>query len=290
MMDVRRQRQYAIARRVRLVAGTSLADRIARVLPDIYAITPLHEFPRRMLPLILGIVGGDKCCYHAIEVATGDYRVLAMPHHHALNDLHDARVAYMYQHPVLGHFIRCDRPDGRMISDFLSTSEYHHLPLYGEFFKHLDVEDQLMVGISSACSGYLTGISVERGYPGFSSEDRRTLDALQPHLATAHANAIRYSQALRSIVPDLHGPARRLDRLTMRQLEILESLAAGRSNAQIAAALDLSPGTVRKHLEHILRRLGVTTRTAAAVAFVAGSQPRTEEQWTASVPSFVKLH
>jgi len=250
---------------------------------------PLEEFPGRILPLILGIVGGDKCCYHSIEVETGDYRVLAMPHHHALNDLHDARRAYMHQHPVLTHFIRCDRPEGRMISDFLSISEYHRLPLYGEFFKYLDVQDQLMVGISSASSGYLSGISVERGHPGFASEDRRLLDVLRPHLATAHANAVRYSHALRSVVPDLQDPARRLERLTTRQLEILESLAAGRSNVQIAAALDLSPGTVRKHLEHILRRLGVTTRTAAAVAFVAGSQPRTEERWTALVPSFVDL-
>jgi len=40
---------------------------------------------------------------------------------------------------------------------------------------------------------------------------------------------------------------------------------------------------VRKHLEHILRRLGVSTRTAAAVAFVSGGRPRTEEWWTGSV-------
>jgi DNA-binding CsgD family transcriptional regulator len=176
-----------------------------------------------------------------------------------------------------------------MISDFLSISEYHRLPLYGEFFRHLDVEDQLLVGVSLASSGYLAGFSVERGYPGFAPEDRRIFDALQPHLATAYANALCYSRALRSVVPGLQDPARRLHRLTTRQLQILESLAAGRSNIQIAAALDLSPGTVRKHLEHILRRLGVTTRTAAAVAFVAGSGRRSEELWTASVPSLVNL-
>lgn len=289
MMDVRRKRQYAITRNVLVVAATSLANRLAKALPDIYAIAPLEELPRRMLPLILGIVGGDKSCYHVVEVATGNLRVLASPHHEALDELHEERRAYMHQHPLLAHFTRCDRLEGRTISDFLSTSEYHRLPLYGEFFRHLGVEDQLLVGVSSAASGYLAGFSVERGYPGFSSEDRRIFDALQPHLATAHANAVCYSRALRSVVPGLQDTARRLDRLTTRQLEILESLAAGRSNIQIAAALDLSAGTVRKHLEHILRRLGVTTRTAAAVAFVAGSRPRTEERWTGSVPSLVNL-
>ena len=60
MMDVRRKRQYAITRNVLVVAATSLANRLAKALPDIYAIAPLEELPRRMLPLILGIVGGDK--------------------------------------------------------------------------------------------------------------------------------------------------------------------------------------------------------------------------------------
>jgi DNA-binding CsgD family transcriptional regulator len=274
---------------VPVVAATSLADRLAKVLPEIYAITPLEEFPRRMLPLILGIVGGDKSCYHVVEVATGDLRVIAMPHHEALDELDEARVAYMHQHPLLAHFTRCDRLEGRMISDFLSISEYHSLPLYGEFFRHLDVEDQLLVGVSLASSGYLAGFSVERGYPGFAPEDRHIFDALQPHLATTYANARCYSRALRSVVPALQDPARRLHRLTTRQFQILESLATGRSNIQIAAALDLSPGTVRKHLEHILRRLEVTTRTAAAVAFVAGSRQGREEWWTASVPSLVNL-
>ena len=94
-----------------------------------------------------------------------------------------------------------DSRDGR--SRTSSTSKYHRLPLYGEFFRHLGVEDQLLVGVSSAASGYLAGFSVERGYPGFSSEDRRIFDALQPHLATAHANAVCYSRALRSVVPGL---------------------------------------------------------------------------------------
>ena len=271
------------------MAGASLADRLEDVLPEIYALTPLEEFPRRMLPLILQVLGGDKACYHLLEVATGDLRVLAIPRPEAMDELGDARRAYMHQHPLLAHFMQSDQLEGRMISDFLPTPEYHRLPLYGEFFRYIDVEDQLLVGVSRASTGYLAGFSVERGCPGFTAEDRQLFDTLQPHLATAHANAALYSRALRSFGAEPTGPAQRLDLLTTRQLEILECLAAGSSNTQIAAALDLSPGTVRKHLEHILRRLGVTTRTAAAVAFVAGSRPSTEEWWTASVPFVVNF-
>ena len=53
--------------------------------------------------------------------------------------------------------------------------------------------------------------------------------------------------------------------LTAREREILALVAAGKTNAEIAAVLAISPRTVQKHLEHIFQKLGVETRTAAAV-------------------------
>jgi DNA-binding NarL/FixJ family response regulator len=51
--------------------------------------------------------------------------------------------------------------------------------------------------------------------------------------------------------------------LTDRELEILELIARGMSNAEAARALGLSPGTVRTHLEHIYAKLDVSNRTEA---------------------------
>ena len=56
----------------------------------------------------------------------------------------------------------------------------------------------------------------------------------------------------------------RLDRLTLRQRMILEHIARGQTDAEIAADLRIAPATVNKHLEQIYARLGVHTRTAAA--------------------------
>ena len=47
---------------------------------------------------------------------------------------------------------------------------------------------------------------------------------------------------------------------------MLLEVAAGLSNAEIAQALFIAPSTVRKHLEHAFRKLGVTNRLAAVVA------------------------
>jgi predicted ATPase/DNA-binding CsgD family transcriptional regulator len=60
-------------------------------------------------------------------------------------------------------------------------------------------------------------------------------------------------------------PASELDRvlLSKRELEVLKQLAAGRSNADIAERLFLSPGTVRNHVSNILTKLAVRSRTEA---------------------------
>jgi predicted ATPase/DNA-binding CsgD family transcriptional regulator len=52
--------------------------------------------------------------------------------------------------------------------------------------------------------------------------------------------------------------------LTQRELEVLRLLTAGKSNQAIAVELVLSTRTVSRHLESIFRKLGVTSRTAAA--------------------------
>jgi DNA-binding CsgD family transcriptional regulator len=54
--------------------------------------------------------------------------------------------------------------------------------------------------------------------------------------------------------------------LTAREREIVDQLAQGRSNAEIAELLTIAPTTVRKHLENIYAKLGVRTRTAAVAA------------------------
>ena len=53
--------------------------------------------------------------------------------------------------------------------------------------------------------------------------------------------------------------------LTPRELEVLALLATGRTNRQIATELHLSLSTVKRHVEHIIAKLGVSDRTQAAV-------------------------
>lgn len=57
------------------------------------------------------------------------------------------------------------------------------------------------------------------------------------------------------------------DLLTPRELEVLEMLAHGARNRDIAAGLVLSPSTVKVHVRHIFEKLGVRTRAQAVARF-----------------------
>jgi len=62
-------------------------------------------------------------------------------------------------------------------------------------------------------------------------------------------------------------------RLTPRESDVLAWLGKGKTNRDIADILGMSPRTVNKHLEHIFVKLGVETRSAAAVLASAMQSP-----------------
>jgi DNA-binding CsgD family transcriptional regulator len=63
--------------------------------------------------------------------------------------------------------------------------------------------------------------------------------------------------------------------LTSREREVLEFLRTGATNAQIAAGLGVSEGTVKSHVRQLFRKLGVTTRAAAVAKTIrADDKPR----------------
>jgi len=81
--------------------------------------------------------------------------------------------------------------------------------------------------------------------------------------------------ASQAFLPPLRGSvldqaAGSLGSLSAREGQVLHALAQGLSNKEIGAALRLSVGTVKTHLRHIFRKLGVSDRTSAAVAVLRG--------------------
>ncbi|APH43562.1 DNA-binding response regulator [Microbacterium sp. 1.5R] len=105
--------------------------------------------------------------------------------------------------------------------------------------------------------------AVEAGASGYLLKDA------PPHELTA---AVRAAAAGESALAPVIA-SRLLDRmraprvsLSSREIEVLERVAAGRSNSEVADELFVSETTVKSHLAHIFSKLDVTSRTAAVSA------------------------
>jgi DNA-binding CsgD family transcriptional regulator len=94
----------------------------------------------------------------------------------------------------------------------------------------------------------------------FGDRERGLLELLRPFLS-----ALRERADSRKATAGAN-----LDSLTDRETEILQLVARGKTNREIAELTVVSTHTVRKHLENIFAKLGVRTRTAAAAAFFGG--------------------
>ena len=79
---------------------------------------------------------------------------------------------------------------------------------------------------------------------------------ISDRLAEVLASALRKTQKHSANV---------LDTLTSRELEILKLIAKGMSNKLIARELDISDGTVKVHVKHVLKKMNLRSRVEAAV-------------------------
>ena len=116
----------------------------------------------------------------------------------------------------------------------------------------------------------------------FSGRDRALLRVLRAPLIAALARARSRQQAGQAPaaaaaggLPDPPGPPGSPGPpgppgLTDRETTILRLVATGRTNSAIAHHLQLSPRTVAKHLEHVYRKLGVSSRAAAVARLTMG--------------------
>lgn len=98
-----------------------------------------------------------------------------------------------------------------------------------------------------------------------SRDDQRLVVRFLPRSTTGDPPVLLLDERRPALSPD----ALRALGLTRREGEVLRGAAGGASNAQIAGVLKLSPGTVKKHLEHIYGKLGVSSRGAAVARALA---------------------
>ncbi|WAL66794.1 helix-turn-helix transcriptional regulator [Amycolatopsis cynarae] len=250
----------------------STVARAVSVVDVLGELTTPGEFPV-VLPALHRLIPGDTVVWSTIGLDRTDVRYRDFPPR-ALDEARcEVFASLLHEHPLITHFRRTGDPRALRISDFVSTAEFHRLALYREFFRAIGVERQLAVTIAPP-EGVLSVVAFNRAGGDFTDVERDLLTLLREPMAAALRRARRREHA--SLV--LAGP---LHELTGRERQVIELVALGRTNAGIARALQVSPRTVAKHLEHIYHKLRVTNRVAAAGRMLA--RPPSPERLTEPV-------
>ena len=215
------------------------------VLGEVEAVDGPNPFPEPVLHAFRRLVPCDVVAYHedgtlgkpAISFA-GDPCGPMTP------EIRAAALRYRHQDPIP------PANGARTSSDFVKRRDYQRRELYQLADKPLGIEYMMRLWLEPCASG--ARFEFDRSRRDFSERDRAVLDVLLPHLVRIRHRAL--------------GPAESAGRLTPREREILAFVAEGKTNAEVAHLLRISPETVRKHLENAYAKLGVHTRTAAVAA------------------------
>ena len=108
--------------------------------------------------------------------------------------------------------------------------------------------------------------AVRAGARGYVLKARDAEHLVQTVRLVASGNMVIDPQLVVALAEELSAVKerdRKAESLTTREVEILQLLAFGHTNRDIADRLFISPDTVKTHLEHIYEKLGASDRTAA---------------------------
>ena len=138
-------------------------------------------------------------------------------------------------------------------------------------------EARIVILTTFGLDEYVLG-ALRAGASGFVLKEAPPEEILDAIHIVARGDALIAPAVTRAVIEELgRTPVRsdlasRLHDLTPREREVLELLAQGLSNAEIAAELVVGEGTVKTHVAHLLAKLGVRDRVQAVVfAFESGA-------------------
>jgi DNA-binding CsgD family transcriptional regulator len=248
--------------------------RLLDLIAELLGTLELDVLRERVLAALERAVPSDWVSINEISPDPAEmYSVIrpAVPH-----QLHEVWARYGHENPLIERFASTRDTRPYRLSDVVSRDAFHALALYREFYAVLGVEHQIAFVIDVSPPRYV-GVALSRRKRDFTDSERNLLGRARPYLIqiyrAAHAPSVLHAQ------PPAWGPgneqtARLVQRgLTPREAAILERVAHGQANSDIAAALRVSERTIGKHLERCYRKLGVKNRSQAAAIAWEPAQP-----------------
>lgn len=124
-------------------------------------------------------------------------------------------------------------------------------------------EDDLSAALRNGAQGYLLKTIDGEDLAAALIRTMRGESVVSPEMSHKLLNALRNGGAAAS--PAKPEPDKDAPQLSPREIDILKQLTRGASNKEIARSLGIAETTVKIHVQHILRKLNLSSRVQAAV-------------------------
>ena len=244
----------------RLDAGDLV--RVGRFVAETAAVDGDEPFPPSFLAALRRLVPCDFAAFNELDRVRERHLDHVVDPVGAIDGM-DAPITYWQaraEHPLCRYHETTGDWRAYRLSDFVTLRDLRRSRIYDEWMLPVGQTHLITVGLDAPLHHTKVFQFNRPDGPDFEERDCLVLDVLRPHFEARYAWWLARRSASEPSAAEAAG------QLTPREHEVLELVAEGLTNAQIAERLWISAGTVRRHLENAYSKLGVHTRTAAVRA------------------------
>jgi len=257
-------------------------ESLVRSLRPLYTCRAANDVLAESLRIVQSMIPADHVMWTGYEIADGVRMTTFLTHEpRDWQRFHSRLESGFATHPMASYYVTGGDRSALILSDFPRRVRENHRGAYEEVYRALDMNHLMGIPLVQG-SNRLLAIGVIRKSRDFTERDRAMLNLISPHIEQAYTNAESFAALYR-------GPAGFPSRvagaqeLSARESEVAFWLAQGKTNIEIGVILGISNRTVEKHVEHVLAKLGVDNRFAAAV--LLGQSERGREDLTPQRPT-----
>ncbi len=133
-------------------------------------------------------------------------------------------------------------------------------------------DDRVLQGIQAGAVGYIVKDATPEEFVKIIRATHDGVELASPYLANLHPVVLARLRGSSPLAPPRPSGNYSGRNLSQREREIVDLLVQGKSNKEIADTLCLSSDTVKAHLQHIFRKIGVSSRLEAVVFYLTGQR------------------
>jgi len=131
-------------------------------------------------------------------------------------------------------------------------------------------DERVLHGIQAGAVGYIVKDATPEEFVKIIRATQAGVEITSPYLANLHPVVLARLRGSQTAAPALSAAKLSELNLTQREQEIVDLLVLGKSNKEMADRLFLSGDTIKAHLQHIFRKVGVSSRLEAVVFLLTG--------------------